>query len=250
MRRILLAVGETATTLQTARQIRPWLRERDTSLTLLAVATSSPPSPLSHTKRTLEQIEAIFTGPNEQPGIILRVGNDPAAEICRETRHGQYDLLALGLRDSAPAQSRIGSTCQRVIENCTIPMFVTPPTLHLGITPQILILVADHPLSSPVADWMIAQCQAQRLSAILYASSPEQSDPLAKEMAKVKIRAQTIAHPQFSADSIHALSQDRRVRWIVVPAGLGYRDASPAPLIQELLSKTSCPVLLEPGMAS
>ena len=129
MRRILLAVGQAATTLQTARQIRPWLRERDTSLTLMAVVDSSPLSPLSETKRTLEQVEAIFTDAAEKPGIIVRVAKEPAAEICRETSHNQYDLVAIGLRDRSQNQASIGSTCRQILNNCTVPLFIIPPTV-------------------------------------------------------------------------------------------------------------------------
>lgn len=250
MRRILLAVGKAATALQTARQIRPWLRERDTSLTLLAVVSSSPASPLSDTKRTLEQVESVFTDAAEQPGIIVRVGNDPAAEICRETRHGQYDLVAVGLRDSPQAHSPIGSTCRQVLECCPVPLFVSPPALHVGITPQVLVVVNGAPTCSHFVDWVIAQCRAQKLNAILYAGSAAQSDSLARRMTAHDIRTQTVVHSELSADGIHALSEDRHVRWIMVPTGISHQQTSPTPLVTELLGKTGCPVLLEPGFAS
>ena len=245
MKRILLAVGDTATSLQTARQIRGWLRERETSLTMLSVVTSSALSPLSPVKHMLEQTEAIFTGADEQPGILVRVGSDPAAELCDQVRQGGYDLLAMGLRSQHRSDRAIGTTCRAVLAACPASLFITPPVLHLGMTPQILIAVDQVELPPDMLHWLVAQCQAQHLNAILYASSAEKAAPLDHHLRRAGIRVQMITRPQFATSDLCFWSQDRRVRWIVMPIRAAHRETG-LPEVESLLGRATCPVLLVP----
>jgi nucleotide-binding universal stress UspA family protein len=249
MKRILFAVGETEATLHVARQIRPWLRERETSLTLLAVVESSSLSPLSPARQILEQTEAIFTGAAEQPGILLRVGSDPAAEICREMSLGKYGLLAMGTHDYPALDAAPGTTCRAVLRACHAPLFVTSHTLGTKVTRQILIVATHTGALSKIIDWLISQCQAQKLSAILCARSASASEPIYTQFVRARIRAQTLISPDLSAAGIDAVSRDRRVRWIVWPVSPETSDASADPAIRHLLSKAHCPVLLVPDSA-
>lgn len=225
MRRILLAVGEPTITLQTARQIRPWLRERQTSLTLLAVIPSASLSPLSQIRRTLDQVEAEFTDAAEKPGILMRIGEDVAAEICRETQRGQYGLVALGTRDHAQGDRTLGQTCQQVLLTCSTPVFAAPPGPQVGQTPQVIIVADLVPPSGPAVDWIIAQCQAQRLNVILYTNAPQSIEPFHDLLDREGIRAQVVLYGQLSAQGISTLSRDRHVRWVVAP--LWNRDDEP-----------------------
>jgi nucleotide-binding universal stress UspA family protein len=246
MKKILLAVGDTTTSLQTARHIRPWLRERQTSLTLMSVVRPGALSPLSPVKRTLEQAEAIFVGAEEQPGIVVRVGNDPAAELCHETRQSKYDLLAIGLRSQHHSNNQIGVTCRAVLHTCPAPMFVAPPTMHTGMTPQIMFVVDKSPPPIEAVQWLIAQCRAQKLNVVLYADVPDKTAQLEDSLASADIRTQIAPHSPLSPSVVHALAQDRRVRWIVLPIQTG-PDGIASPLWTEaLLCQASCPVLLVP----
>jgi len=248
VKRILLAVGEPSTTLQIARQIRPWLRERKTSLTLLAVI-SLPVSPVSHIKHVLEQVEVVFTDASEKPGIVLRKGTDPAAEICRETHAGGYDLVAIGLRDHVSEGSTIGHTCQGVLYGCSASVFVSPPQVHTGITPQLILAVDAHLPTQSMTDWLIAQCHAQKLNVILLASSSVTGEVVADSLARSGVRVQVIVQPNWSADDVAALGLDRRVHWIVLPVDSSRPPGGDA-LAKALLTRATCPVLLTPGRAA
>jgi nucleotide-binding universal stress UspA family protein len=250
MKKILLAVGSATTALQTARQIRPWLRERDTSLTLMAVVEPGALSPLSPVKSTLEQTEAVFTGAEEQPGIIVRVGDNPAAELCHEVRQNKYDLLALGLSSHHGANGSIGDTCRAVLRACPSSIFVTPPTLHTGMTPQILLVVDQLPPPTEAMRWLITQCRAQKLNVILCTDVPDKATALQETLSSKSIRTQLVPRSPLSASPVHALARDRRVRWIALPVRPGPDGIASPGWIEPLLSKASCPVLLVPSDAT
>jgi nucleotide-binding universal stress UspA family protein len=247
MKRILLAVGDTATTLHTARQIRPWLRERDTSLTLLKVVQAAPLSPLSDAKTTLEQVETVFTGAAEQPGILVRVGDDPAAEICREVEQGGYDLVAMGSRRQRDSGHAVGVTCQAVLRACPVSMFVVPPVVHTEMTAQALFVVPRAGSWPTMVQWLIAQCRSQNLNVILCAASLDETAALCSLLDQASIRAQVVVREQFLAQDICSLARDRRVRWMVLPVQCEQcTGASCSPLVEELLAGATCPVLLIP----
>jgi nucleotide-binding universal stress UspA family protein len=247
MKRILLVVGQVTTALQAARQIRPWLRERETSVTLMAVAGPGLLSPLSHAIKTLEQVEAVFTGAAEQPGILVRSGKDPAAEICREAEQGAYDLLAMGLRDSPSPDGRVmGATCAAVLQRCALPMFITPPDLHPRWTPQVLVVAGSAQPGRETIDWLLAQWQAQRLGVILYARSAEESRPLQAVLERARIRAQVVTGG-LSPQEIAGLGRERRVRWIVLPAPAAPEQEMPPAFVGDLLGSVTCPLLLVPA---
>ena len=244
MRRILLAVGDTTTSLQTARHIRPWLRERQTSLTLISVVPPGALSPLSPLKHVLEQTEAVFTDAEEQPGIIVRVGHDPAAEICREVSAGAYDLLVLGLCGHARSDGTMGSTCRAVLARCAIPTLITPHILHFGMTPQVLFVVDEDTAPGDTARWLATQCQVQQLNAIICARTAEQAAPLSALLSSMDVRSQLYLCPELTSRQIGDLARDRRVRWLVLPAqneAAGAHDA-----IEQILSQATCPVLTLP----
>jgi nucleotide-binding universal stress UspA family protein len=250
MRKILLAVGDTTTSLQTARHIRPWLRERQTSLTLMSVARPGTLFPLSHVQRALEQAEAIFVSAEEQPGIVVRVGNDPAAELCHETRQNKYDLLAIGLRSQYHSNGPIGVTCRAVLNACPAPMFVAPPTMHTSMTPQVMFVVDRSPPPAEIAQWLIAQCQAQKLNAVLCAEVPDKTALLEDTLASAGIRTQLALRSPLSPSVVHALAQDRRVRWIVLPIQAGPDGITSPQWVEALLGQASYPVLLVPDTPS
>lgn len=248
MKRILLVVGQVTTAVQAARQIRPWLRERETSVTLMAVAGPDLLSPLSHVKKTLEQVEAVFTGAAEQPGILVRSGKDPAAEICREAEQGPYDLLAMGLRDGPSPEGRVmGETCAAVLQRCTLPKFITPPDLHARWTPQVLVVAGSTQPGRETMDWLVAQWQAQRLGVILYARSVEESRPLQSLLDRARIRTQVVTGGSLSPQDIAALGRERRVRWIVLPAPAAREQEVPPAFVGDLLGSVTCPLLLAPA---
>ena len=249
MKRVLLAVGDTQTSIQTARQIRPWLRERGTSLTLLAVAPSSPLALDSPIKQTLEQVEAVFTGADEKPGIVVRIGSIPSVEICREAGAGGYDLLAIGLQSQHRSEPTIGKTCQDVLRACPVSMFVTPPTLPVRLTPQILIIVAPAQPPAAITGWLAAQCLAQKLNVILCANAAQDAEPLGKFLGDAKIRTQVVVRPGLFPEDISVLERDRRVRWIVAPCGDDSASGSPYSFGEDLLSRVSCPVLVAKHVA-
>jgi len=250
MKKILLAIGDTTTSLQTARHIRPWLRERQTSLTLMSVVKPGTLSPLSPVKRTLEQAEAIFVGAEEQPGIVVRVGNDPATELCHETRQNKYDLLAIGLRSRHHSNGLIGVTCRAVLHACPAPMFVAPPTMHTSMTPQIMFVIDKSPPPTEPVQWLIAQCRAQKLNAVLYADVPDKTALLEDTLASAGIRTQLAPRSPLSPPVVHALAQDRRVRWIVLPIQAGPDGITSPQWTEALLCQASCPVLLVPDTPS
>ena len=250
MKRILLAVGDTQTSIHTARQIRPWLRERGTSLTLLAVAPSSPLSLDSPIKQTLEQVESVFTGADETPGIVVRIGSVPAKEICREAGAGGYDLLAIGLRGQHRSEPVIGETCRDVLRACPVSMFVTPPASPVGQTPQILVIVPPTQPLPAITDWLAAQCLAQKLNVILCANAAQDAEPLGKRLNDAKIRTQVVVRPGLFPEGISLLERDRRVRWIVAPCEDDSTTGSPYRFGEDLLSRASCPVLLVKRAAS
>jgi nucleotide-binding universal stress UspA family protein len=247
MRRILLAVGDTAASLRTARQIRSWLRERETSLTLMSVVEPASLSPLSPIKRMLEHTEAIFTGAEEQPGIVVRLANDPAAELCHQIRHHEYDLLAIGLGSQHRSNSPIGTTCRAVLRASPGPMFITPPVLHVGMTPQVMFVVDHLALEMDMLHWLVAQCRAQDLHAILCTTAIERAGPVSDVLAAAGLRTQIIARPQLSTEDICYLGKDRRVRWLILPIEAGPHGLRSPEAIEDLLSKITCPVLLVPG---
>lgn len=246
MRKILLAVGDTAASVQTARQVRPWLKERGTALTLISVVPFGPLSPLSPFKRALEQTEAVFIHAEEQPGIILRVGSDPAAELCHEMSQGQYHLLALGLPGHSRPEDRTGSTCRALLSACPTSMLIAPSNLQVGLTPQIMILAGHIHPASGMMGWLIDQCHAQQLNVVLLAHTADDARPLHQELDTAGIRSQVIVRSDLDAATIQAQAQDRRVRWIVLPLP---DHTSDAPLLQvsELLSRANCPILLARG---
>ncbi|MBN1642809.1 MAG: universal stress protein [Anaerolineae bacterium] len=250
MRRILLAVGDTATTLQAARHIRPWLRERETSLTLISVIAPGTLSPLSPLKHVLEQVEAVFTGAEEQPGIIVRVGQDPAAEICREAREGAYDLLALGLHGHGTLDGTLDDACRAILAACDIPVLITPPVLHVGMTPQVLFVVDRAVAPDDTVRWLAAQCQTQHLNAILCARNAEETTPLHDLLASVGVLSQLFLCPDLTPGEIHRLAKDRRVRWLVLPAQDGATGAAARAPVEEVLGTATCPVLIVPGAAA
>jgi nucleotide-binding universal stress UspA family protein len=246
VKKILLAVGNATASLQAARQIRPWLRERQTSLTLMAVVESGALSPLSPVKRTLEQTEAVFTGAEEQPGIIVRVGSNPAAELCHEVRNSGYDMLVIGLRSQHRAEGTIGDTCRAVLRTCPSSVFVAPPILHTGMTSQVMFVVDQAVPTPETLRWLIAQCQAQKVSAVLCSNTPDKAAPLEEALAAAGIRTQVLPLVPPSASHIHAVAQDRRVRWIVLPIQARSAGMTTPEWLEPLLSKAGCPVLLVP----
>jgi nucleotide-binding universal stress UspA family protein len=210
----------------------------------LTVIPSASLSPLSDEKRTLEQVEAVFTDAVEQPGILVRVGDSPAAEICQEARTRSYDLLALGMHDQAQHAGRtIGSTCRYILENCPLPLFITPPGIHPGATAQVLIVLDDVLIGSPMLHWIASQCQAQKLNAILYADSAQQGEQVSAELAAAGVRSQQVIHGHLSPAEIVDLGQDRRVRWVVVPPTLSPEASNAEPFLYTLLRVIPCPVL-------
>jgi nucleotide-binding universal stress UspA family protein len=246
MKRILLAVGELAIALHTARQIRSWLRDRETSLTLLAVVPSEPVSPLSHAKWILEHTESVFTDASEQPGILVRVADHAASEICREAEQGKYDLLVLGLQDHPSRDQAIGETCLTVLQRCRMPTLVIPTAAQTGLTPQVLVIADRSLAASAITDWLITQFQMQQLNVILYASSIQESNPLDALFTQAGIRTQAVIQPEPTAEQISFLERDRRVRWAVVPYHPGTDTGQIPQLVLSLLAQTSCPVMLIP----
>jgi nucleotide-binding universal stress UspA family protein len=250
MKRILLAVGDTATSLQAARQIRAWLRERETSLTLMSVVEPDSLSLLSPVKHVLEQAEAVFTGAEEQPGILVRISSDPAAELCQQMRDGRYDLLAVGLRSQHRSDGTVGTTCRALLRTCPAPMFIVPPTLHMGMTSQMLMVIDRISLDGEMTHWLAAQCQAQRLNAILYTTLPEKAARASGLLASSGIRVQVINRSQLTTNDILAVGKDRRVRWIVLPIGIETRAFGSLDAIEELIGRATCPVLVVPSSSA
>jgi hypothetical protein len=114
------------------------------------------------------------------------------------------------------------------------------------MTPQVLIAVDRGELPPDMLHWLVAQCRAQRLNAILCASSIEQAAPIDHHMKRAGIRVQVITRPQFATNDLCFWSQDRRVRWIVMPIPAAHRETT-LPRVEALLEQSTCPVLLVPS---